>query len=320
MNKKAYVFLAATVFLTAGWKSDEVKPVSWKKQTAYLSSVQDPRRYGYSIYETPAGIEYRGGCRLHANQGGKFSMKADEPLRPVIALRRSYGFQSPVLLDFCSAASWMEFDLAQTLGAKPVGETKPPVIKCPGDEIAGCLSVIPTIRLDQIYIENPLVYVRMAAGPLGLLARGIDDPSPKGVLGWDLLKKFDQIHLDYAEERVALFTPSPRPSPYMCDPAMLIARVPLVKHAAACSVRGAVDGKESLILIDPAGDFEVATDGAAAVTSVQLDADLLFSAPEVTKSVGGTRIGARLLRKFKITVCPQDGAIYFEKPESGKAE
>ena len=83
-------------------------------------------------------------------------------------------------------------------------------------------------------------------------------------------------------------------------------------------MRGLVDGKAELILIDPAGDFEVATDGAAEVADVQLDANLLFSAPVVVKSPGGTRIGARLLQNFKITICPQAGLVYFEKPDDGK--
>jgi len=83
-------------------------------------------------------------------------------------------------------------------------------------------------------------------------------------------------------------------------------------------VRGLIAGKEGMIFIDPAGDFEVATDGAAAVSSIQLDADLLFSAPAVENSPGGTRIGVRLLQKYKITICPQAGAVYFEKLNAGK--
>jgi len=91
-----------------------------------------------------------------------------------------------------------------------------------------------------------------------------------------------------------------------------------VKYAGACAVRGLIDGKEGLILIDPAGDFEVATEGAAAVLSLQLDADLLFSVPAVAKSPGSTRVGARLLQNYKIIICPLAGAVYFEKPDTGK--
>jgi hypothetical protein len=83
-------------------------------------------------------------------------------------------------------------------------------------------------------------------------------------------------------------------------------------------VRGLVNGKEGLILIDPAGDFEVAADGTAGVSSVQLDVDLFFPNPAVAPSTGGVRIGARLLQKYRVTVCPQEGMIYFEKPDADK--
>ena len=148
-------------------------------------------------------------------------------------------------------------------------------------------------------------------------ARGIDEPEIKGVLGWELLKKFEQIYFDYAKKRLAISTAK---SAYMPDPAQLIARIPLVKYTGACAVRGAVDGKQGLILIDPAGDFEVATDSGETISSVQLDANFMLPASSVVKSPGGTRIGARLLEKFKITICPQEGMIYFEKPEAGKEE
>jgi hypothetical protein len=244
-----------------------------------------------------------------------FPMESKEPLRPVVMLAGKLGTEPAVLLDFTSGASWLEFDLAQSLNAVPVSEHKAQLVKTPGEEIPGCLSVISTIRFGQVFMENPLVYVRMANGPLGSLARGIEKPEIKGVMGWDLLKKFEQIYLDYSGKRVVLSTAEVAYDP---DPAFLVAKIPLVKHAGACAVRGAVDGRAGLILIDPAGDFEVATDGAAAVSTVQLDADLIFSAPAIAKSPGGTRIGARLLQNYRVTVCPQTGVVYFEKPDTGK--
>ncbi|MCC7300294.1 MAG: hypothetical protein IT583_04385 [Verrucomicrobia bacterium] len=314
MKNSAQLLFAAAVLLAAGCKTTESKPkpVSWKEQSAYMAGVSDPRRFNYSIYQTPVGVEYRGGCRLHPKQGAELAMGAKDPLRPVVPLQGKLGSQSPFLLDFCSLSSWMEFDLAQKVGAKPIGERNAELVKYPGEEIAGCLSVVPTLRLKQLYIENPLVYVRMANGAPGPMARGIEDPEIKGVLGWELVKKFEQIQLDYPHKRVLLATQAPAYSP---DPALLVGRVPLVKRAGVCAVRGLIDGKAGMILIDPAGDFEVATDDAVVVSSIQLDEGLTFSAPAITKSPGGTRIGARLLQNYRITICPTEGAVYFEKPE-----
>lgn len=316
MKTKAGLFaLSALMLFSAGCKTTETKPVPWKKQSAYLSKVRDPRIYGFGIYQTPSGVEYRGGSRMHPNQGAAMPMKADEPLRPVVMLRECYGMSSPVLLDFSTSTSWLEFDLADKLGATPVGEREAQLIKVPGDEFAGSPSTVPSMRFKQLCIELPLVYVRMATGPLGPQARGIEKPELKGVLGWEMLRKFEQIQLDYNKKQVLLSTAK---AAYAPDPSQVIARIPLVKYAGACAVRGAVNGKESMILIDPAGDFEVATDGAVPVASMQLDADVLFSSPAVVKSPGGTRIGAQLLRNYRVTICPQAGMVYLEKPDAGK--
>lgn len=315
MKTTALILFTSAVLLAAGCKTTETKPVTWNEQQGYMAKVKNPQRFGYSIYQTPAGFDYRGGSRLHPNQAAELSMKAEEPLRPVGMLRGKFGLASPLLFDFTASSSWMEFDLAQTFGAQPVGEDSAQLVKTPGEEIAGCLSVVPTLRLDQLYIENPLVYVRLANGPLGTVARGIEKPELKAVMGWDLLRMFGRIRLDYPEQKMVLATTE---TAYVPNPAFLVAKIPLVKYAGACAVRGAVDGKAGLVLIDPAGDFEVATDGAAAVSSVQLGAGLIFSAPAVAKSPGGTRIGARLLQSYIVTVCPQAGVIYFERPSSGK--
>ncbi|MEI7850210.1 MAG: hypothetical protein WCH86_00090 [Kiritimatiellales bacterium] len=315
MKTTALILFTSAVLLAAGCKTTETKPVTWNEQQAYMAKVKNPQRFGYSIYQTPSGIEYRGGSRLHPNQAAELSMKAEEPLRPVVMLRGKFGLASPLLLDFTASSSWMEFDLAQTFGSQPVGEDSAQLVKTPGEEIAGCLSVVPTVRLDQLYIENPLVYVRLANGPLGTVARGIEKPELKAVMGWDLLRMFGRIRLDYPEKRIVLATVE---TAYVPNPAFLVAKIPLMNYAGACVVRGAVDGKAGPILIDPAGDFEVATDGAAAVSSVQLGAGLIFSAPAVSNSPGGTRIGARLLQSYIVTVCPQAGVIYFERPASGK--
>ena len=315
--KPGFFALSALMLFAAGCKTTETKPVPWKKQSAYLAKVRDPRVCGFDIYQTPKGIEYRGGSRVHANQGAVLPMKAEEPSRPVVMMSGKFGLATPVLLDFSTPLSWLEFDLAGDLGATPVSERDAQLVKMPGDEFASCVSAVPAMKFKSLLIEFPLVYTRMATGPLGRPARGIEKPELKGVVGWEQLRKFEQIQLDYGKKQVLLSTAKNIYSP---DPAQVIARIPLVKYVGACTVRGAVNGKERLILIDPAGDFEVATDDASPVASMQLDADILFSAPAVVKSSGGTRIGAQLLSKYRITICPQAGFIYFEKPDAGKTE
>lgn len=311
--KTTLVILSLFLFLAAGCKTTETRPVSWQQQQMYLSRMKDPRVYGLSIYETPAGLEYRGGGRLHPGRTDALQMLAEEPVRPAVMLRGDSSQEWPVLLDFSSTATWLDFGVAQMLGAVPVGERDPRLVKQAGDETISCLSLVPKLRLELLHIENPLVYVRFAEGPVRPLERGVEKPEVYGVIGWDLLKKFEQIRFSYDLNMIGFSTEDDEP--YKADPSLLLAEIPLVKQAPACAVRGLVNGKEELILIDPAGDFEVAANEA--VSSLQLG-DLSFADPVVSESPGGIRIGARLLANYSITLCPADGVMYFEQPANGE--
>ena len=308
---KKWMFGFFVLVLLAGCKTTEVetRPISYSRKQAYLKRLRDPRVYGLSLYDTPSGVQIRGGGRLHPNQGLALPMEVEEPLRPVVVLKASFGNEYPVLFDPCSQLTCFEFTAAQELGAEAVGERTPELVKMPSEELAACLSLIPSLRFGQLYVEKSLIYVRLADGFLGPSARGIEEPELKGVIGWSSLKNFEQVRLLYSAGQVLLYTTEE----YDPDPDQVLTTLPLVKHAGACVVRATVDGRETMILMDPAGDFEVATDGAVAVASIRLGDGLALDAPVVSASPGGTRIGARLLQNYDVTICPQKGVVYFER-------
>lgn len=307
---KKYIFGFVVLMLFAGCKTTEIgetTPVSWKRQQAYFKRIRDPRVFGMGIYDTPTGAQIRGGGRLHPSRREVLPMLPEESLQPVVQMNGGVAGEWPVLLDVTSTRTWLEFGMAQALRATPVGELKPVLTLLRNEELTACLSVISAVRLGQMFIENPLVYVRLADGHLGPLARGLDEPGLHGVIGWDLLKKFEQVRFLHSVGQVVLVTTEP----YEPDPSQVVTTLPLVKNAEACMVRGKVNGKERLILIDPAGDFDVATEGGAAA-SIELGNGFTLDAPAVSKSPGGVRIGARLLQKYDLTICPQAGVVYFE--------
>lgn len=312
MKKRVFFLLTSVLLILAGCKTTELEeatPISWKEQQAYLKRVRDPRVFGLGIYQTPSGVQIRGGGRLHPAQSEALPMLVEEPLRPVVNLNGTFGTQWPVVLDCTEAISWFEFNTAKKIGALALGEQgKPQLTARPGDEIPSCLSLIPSLRLGQLFVENTLVYVRLANGPLGPAARGVGDPVLKGVVGWDVLQKLEQVQFLYSAGHVVLKTTEA----YEPNPAMVVAELPLVKHAGACVVRGTVDGQGGLILIDPAGDFEVAVPSVGKVSELRLGENFSVSNPAVSVSPGGVRIGARLLRNYRVTICPQAGTIYFE--------
>ena len=312
MKQTGIIFAAALSLLATGCKTtEEAKPVSWKDQQAYISKSRDPRIYGLSIYQTPGGgTEIRGGSRLHQKQVEILPMQVEKPLRTVVNIRTGIGQEHPVLLDFTERNNWFGFDLAKKVGAMPLGEGKAQLVKRSGEEFASCLSIVQSLRLNQLYIETPLLYVRMANGTIGTLAREIKKPEPEGVIGWDTLSKFEQIRIDYAGKKIFLFTTEP----YTPNPDLVALQTPLIKNAGACAIRGVIDGKERLILIDPAGDFEIATDNGTPVRTLFLE-DIEFKNPVTTKSPGGSRLGAKFFSKYQVVICPLKGNFYFEKNE-----
>ncbi len=311
MKKNIYFCLFAMAVLVAGCKTteSETKRISWEEQRAYLRKLQDPRLFGLSIYDTPAGPEIRGGGRLHRSRTEAIEMLAEKPLRPLVYLTGNSDEEWPALLDFTSPATWLGFDLARQLNAQPIGELNAQLVTRPGDEIPACMSTVSSLRMGQMFIEHPLVFVRMATGSLGALNRNVSDGPVKAVIGWDILKKFDRIQFLYSMNRIVLMTTTEEYEP---NPERLAATLPLVSPLGLCAVEGRMNGQSGPVLIDPAGDFQVAAPGT--VSSLQLGEGISLSSPVTVPSPDGVRIGARFLQNYQVTVCPQAGVIHFEKP------
>jgi hypothetical protein len=316
MKQQMALGLAAILFI-AGCKTLERKTqrISWQQQQAYLNKVKDPRVFGFTIYDTPTGPQIRGGGRLHPERSEALEMLAEAPLRPLVYLNGHIGEQWPVLLDLTSGATWLEFELASELRARPVGEKKAKLVNLAGDEIPATLSNVSSLKLGQMFVEYPLVYVRLATGSLGAMNRDVSEGPVQAVIGWDILKKFDQIQFLYLNKKVLLLTTTDE---YVPNPERLVATLPLLKNVGLCAVRGHMNGQLGNILIDPAGDFEVAADGA--VSSLQLGEGIVLSNPTTVPSPGGVRIGARLLQNYQVTVCPKAGVIHFETPTVPKVD
>ena len=311
MKKQTGFLLALCLLSLAGCITayKETEPVSWEQQQAFVRKVRDPRLFGLGIYQTPSGAQVRGGGRLHPSQAEALQMQLEEPWRSVVNMTGRFGVESPVLLDCTTPVSVFEFDTALSLKACPVSEGRAQMLSLPGDTVSSCVSLIPSIRLGMIYIENQLVMVRMANGSLGSIARGIKEPQPLGVLGWDVLQKFEQVQFLYSIGQVLLRTTDV----YEPNPGLLKAQIPLVKHRGACVVRGMVNGKSELILIDPAGDFEVAAEPGTDVATLRFSDGVIVSNPTVAVSPGGLRVGARFLQNFRVTLCPKSGVMYLEE-------
>lgn len=300
-----------------GCKTTSVEPalVSREEKHTFLKRLRDPRVFGLSIYEAPGGSKIGGGGWLHPSRHAVLPLLQSMPLRPVVMMTGRSRSEWPVLLDPTAALSRFEFETAQQVGAVPVGDGQLQWKRFPDDAVSSCQAIVPSICLNQLFIEDKVVWVRMKNGLPEAACRGIDalDASKKhpflsAVIGWDVLKKFAQIQFLYREKSIVLKTTEPY-EVFLEDEVL---RLPLIDPAKECSIWAHVDGRAVPVLLDPAGDFFVATPNGETVSTLQIAGGMSLSAPEVVRSPQGYRLGARFLQSFRLTICPQAGAVYFE--------
>ena len=98
---------------------------------------------------------------------------------------------------------------------------------------------------------------------------------------------------------------------YEPNPNLLVAELPLVKHAGACVVRGTVNGTSGLILLDPAGDFEVMAGPGMDVSLVQLGEKLRFSNPQVSNVIRRSTHWRAVVEELPAYNLPPGGCCVF---------
>jgi hypothetical protein len=224
------------------------------------------------------------------------------------------------LIDTTAARSWLDMATFVRIHAIPLG---PPAYdwlpKHVRDNTAGYACILTKFRLDQLHIENALFHFRAATGPLDGLARGEDQPVPAAILGCDLLKNFAFVQMDYPNHSVIFSTTLG----YSPNETNLIAALPLKEVEGAFAAEGVVDHEKKLILLDSAGEFEIAMDHPSSEKVKQVSlGDLVFRNVTVVSSrdqnlglLAYPRIGRRLLSRFNITFAPKEKLVFFERPD-----
>jgi len=305
---------------STGKDSKEVTSVPQDRVDAYLSTAQDPRRHWLSVYPSNDDPVYVGAHRLHSGQRAKADFKSRrKSAMPVIDIRPADSFYYPALIDTSSKHNWIALDGAHELRLFPLGPPVPTQTPEHIDDTAeGYLSLATKFRIEQLHIENALFYTLASQISLGPLARDCSHPTPRMVIGCDLLKVMRFFQLDFSGHQIAFSSTLP----YKPSTEHLIASVPLKSKFGAMAVKGVIDGVKTTFILDSAGDYELAMNNAETDTVSQVSlGDLVFRQVAITSieqaGLGHPdtpHIGTRLLKRFRVTFDNQKKVVYFEKP------
>lgn len=312
------------------------KPIDSATYDAFLASAKDPRfREGITTYRTPDGPYYKDANRVRPERYNETSFLSKPPsLLPLFAAKPRTDDDLAVLLDTSARASWTRFDLASlldfALAAPPDGEHPDHVSL----DIPGYAGIAQRIRLGDFMFELPVVYLLVAHGGLGPLARQETVPpgerrDPDVVLGWAALENIAYLRIDYSR-RILRFSAS---STDYRTPATheTFLSLPLVAWHGRPAVEAVIDESDPLsCVIDTAGDYDLSIPTG---TSPLLDppARLLLGGREIPLSEVRThhdlglpkdfppRIGARLLSRYTVVFDKKHNRLLLEIPRTAAA-
>ncbi len=288
------------------------KPVSGlinseREIRAFVSRALDPREFAITITMNPDNrpvIVNANRVRPGLEAVASFVSPPHTAL-PVIEGTVG-GRPARILVDPTSSDNWTSIELARAFGLVAIA---PPLIsgfpEHVTDVVRGTLCVAPSMTVDVLPMDAALFYARASRGPLWPLSRSADAHDADFVIGWSLLRSFQAVRWDFGG-RVIVFATRPHGD----DDDSLIARVPLENGFEALVVKGMVDGKTKSILIDLAGDYEVAVDDATMdlVRQISLGDLVLRDLHPTTLAAHGLgfpgvpRLGLRALSRFRIVL------------------
>ena len=320
----------------AGPVAPDAIPVGQQELDRFLAQARDARIYGITTYPEATGPRYESANRLHLGQGAKLDFISPRSLPlPVVRAKSPMKVEFPLLLDSSARQSWLLLESVPALEYRPFA---PPAGEYPDHVVAdipGYAGAGNTLILDLLHVEYPIFYVPPARGRLGPLARteaGARQTAARrslagrlpAVMGAALMRSFAFIRLDFPA-RSAVFSAD---TPYRpAAPAAVRARLPLLDWRGRPAVEGRLAGKQILLVIDTAGDFDLSLPAAPAAGAAgplglgdwQLDdiepaSHAALGLPEDFPA----RLGLGVLARGAVTLDYRNRCVWFEeKPLPG---
>jgi hypothetical protein len=305
--------------------ADEVRLCTTAEIEALLKQSRDPRTYAVTVYQNEeARTVFVNANRVFPGQQAilYFVSPREVPLPLVEAKVGMGGPATAVLFDTSSRESWTGYDEIAAFGLVPLGA--PGFDQMPShvvDSLHSYLCLLPSLVLDQVRMDTVLVYARAAHGPLWPLNRASAARECRLVLGTLALQNFSHVQWDFPG-RTMMLSSGEAYEPKEED---VLAVLPLLPGDGPLTVEGQIDGRQQSIILDLAGDFELAMEKPPSGLVGQASlGDLVFrqvraltSAELGLGSPATARIGARLLADYRVTLDNRRRVVYIERPLSG---
>lgn len=299
-------------------------PLSGAQVEALYKAQRRPQVFGMTDYSGKGEASFAGAHRLHANHLTTALTKGTDKKLPLIEIMSGSPGKVMALLDTSSADSWCTPEAAVVLGLTPLGP--PGYTRKPRhvvDDTKGYLCAASTIRIEDLYMENVLMFLRGATAPLGGVGRDVTDPDPSVVLGASFIRAFNYVRFDFAKGEI-LFSAT---SDYRVRDDKLLASAPIRWVDGALAVEGMIDGTPTNIVLDIAGRYAAGLPGETGTTLRQFSTgDLVSRKVTATplRNLGLTdspspRVGLEMLSRCTLTLDFHRNLVHFERPESAPA-
>lgn len=325
--------LAAALLGAAGCTTPgplEQTPVGQDELDAFLASGRDARNYGITIYDGPAGTRFEFANRVHLGRSAQLPFVSPKgSTRPVVRAETPLADPFPVLLDSSARQNWATMAALKGLVYRPFA---PPSGEYPDHvaaDIPGYAGIGNKLIFERLHVENPVFCVAPARGGLGPLARAARDPgaAPKAakaadlaarrmpvVAGAALLRSFAFLRFDFPARTVGLST-----SGTYKPAAAVLASLPLRDWKGRPAVQATLGGRPLTVVIDTAGDFDLALPPGIPVDGPLVLGPLVLEdlRPAAHAELGlpadfPARLGRGVLARFAVTLDYKQQRVWFE--------
>lgn len=344
MKRRVIRCLLATALLGAGGCATPklaTEPLSQDAVDQFLASGRDARTYGITIYPAAAGTRFEFANRPRPEQTMRldFAGPRSSPV-PIVKGRSAITDPFPILLDTSARQSWATLASAKGLEyrvfAPPEGENADHV----ATEIPGYAGVGNKLIFDKLHVESPVYYVAPAGGGLGALARAAERPDLPAavaarrekaaarlplVLGSETLRHFACVRFDFPGRAVELSSTQAY-SP--ANASAVVANLPMQDWQGRPAVAATLDGRPLTLVIDTAGDFDLAVPGEpdAETGTLELGGLVRDGAKIETHDALGlpadfpARLGLGVLADYAVALDYKNRRVWFEDPRAAGGE